>query len=98
MDAGAGAQISAANVVVQTVPEEATDFVEDSLGNTSIRIITVGEGPVTVLRDGVAITGTWKAGETTTPEFLDGNAKPIPLKPGNTWFELVGSEDQVSFK
>ncbi len=96
MDAQSGRQIDAANVVVQTVKHEATNWVEDVLGNTSIRIITVGEGAVTVLRDGVAITGKWKAGDTGQPELLDPkDGKPITLKPGNTWFELVSPADQV---
>lgn len=96
LDAATGKQLSAANVVIQTVPHEATTYVEDSLGTTSIRIVTVGEGPVTILRDGVAIKGTWRAGDATTPEFLDATGKPIALKPGNTWFELIAPGDSVT--
>ncbi len=95
-DAATGKQLSAANVIIQTVPHQSTTYVEDSLGTTSIRIITVGEGPVIILRDGVAIKGTWKAGDTSMPEFFDAAGKLIPLKPGNTWFELVAPTDRVT--
>ncbi len=94
-DGASGRQLSAANVVIQTVTHEKTEYWEDAI-STSIRIVTVGEGPVIVLRDGVAIRGTWRAGDTTMPEFFDAAGKPIPLKPGNSWFELVAPTDGVS--
>ncbi|MCX6032358.1 MAG: DUF3048 domain-containing protein [Chloroflexi bacterium] len=96
IDAASGKQLSAANVIIQTVSHEKTDYVEDDTGTTSIRIITVGEGPVTILRDGVAIKGTWKAGDTSMPEFFNAAGKPIPLKPGTSWFELVAATDTVT--
>ena len=95
-DAASGKQLSAANVIILTVSHEKTDYVEDSLGTTSIRIVTVGEGPATILRDGVAIKGTWKAGYTSMPEFFDATGKLISLKPGNSWFELVAATDTVT--
>ena len=98
LDVANGRQISAANVIIQTVKQEPTGYIEDSNGATSIRIITVGEGPVTVLRDGVAIKGTWRAGETTMPEFRDQAGNLIALKRGNSWFELVAADDPVSVK
>ncbi len=94
-DAATGKQLGAANVIIQTVPHEKTEYYEDA-NSTSIRIITVGEGPATILRDGVAIKGTWKAGDTSMPEFFDAAGKPIPLKPGNSWFELVAATDTVT--
>ena len=89
LDAASGQQLSAANVIIQTMAHEPTDYVEDSLGSTSIRIVSVGEGPVTILRDGVSIDGTWRAGDTEMPEFLDAAGDPILLKPGNSWIEVV---------
>ncbi|NOZ73523.1 MAG: DUF3048 domain-containing protein, partial [Chloroflexi bacterium] len=41
LDPGNGQQITADNVIVQWPPHQATDIVEDSLGNTSIRIVLV---------------------------------------------------------
>jgi hypothetical protein len=89
VDAGTGEQVSAANVIIQTMAHEPTDYVEDSLGTTSIRILSVGEGEATILRDGVSIEGSWRAGDMETPEFLDSAGDPIPLKPGNSWIEVV---------
>jgi hypothetical protein len=43
-----------------------------------------------VLRNGVAITGTWSRASLTTPStFTATNGAPITLQPGNTWEELV---------
>ena len=95
-DAGSGQQLSAANVIIQTMSHEATDYKEDSLGTTSIRIISVGEGPVMILRDGVEIQGTWRADDTSMPAFIDSTGDPIPLKPGNSWIEVVGPGDVVT--
>jgi len=96
-DGASGKQLSAANVIIQTVAHEKTEYWEDAI-STSIRIVTVGEGPVTILRDGVAIKGTWRAGDTTMPEFFDPAGKPIALKPGNSWFELVAPETAVTIQ
>jgi len=89
LDAATDQQLSATNVIIQTMTHEPTDYVEDSLGTTSIRIISVGEGSVTILRDGVSITGTWRAGDSATPQFFDAGGNPIRLKPGNAWIEVV---------
>lgn len=97
-DAPSGEQLAAANVVIQTMAHEATDYVEDSLGTTSIRILSAGEGQVKVLRDGVVIEGTWRAGETTMPELLDASGRPLPLKPGNSWIEIVEPAQVVTIR
>jgi hypothetical protein len=89
LDAASGQQLSASNVIVVTMPHEATDYVEDSLGTTSIRIIPVGEGPATILRDGVSISGIWRAGDKEMHQFVDMAGNPIALKLGNSWIEVV---------
>jgi hypothetical protein len=94
IDAASGNPITVANVVLQVVKHEETDWQEDVNGVMSIRIIPVGDGRATVIRDGVAITGTWKAGDTTNAEFRDSAGALIPLKPGNTWFELLEPTDK----
>ena len=60
LDAGSGAQITAANVVVFFAPHGSTSIVEDTLGNTAIEIGLTGPGKCLVLRDGVVAQGTWK--------------------------------------
>jgi Protein of unknown function (DUF3048) C-terminal domain len=43
-----------------------------------------------VMRNGVAITGTWSRSSLTEPATLTAaNGSPITLQPGNTWNELV---------
>jgi hypothetical protein len=45
-----------------------------------------------VLRNGVAITGTWTRTSLTQPPTLTAtDGTPITLQPGNTWEELVPS-------
>ncbi len=83
-------QLSVANVIVQHVPHLGTEIVEDSLGSTSIRIILTGQGQAEIFRDGVMIKGLWrreKRKEMT--RYLDRKGHPIPLKPGNSWIQLV---------
>lgn len=92
-----GQQVGMANVVVQYVPHEKTDIVEDSLGSTAINIVTIGEGKVQVFRDGRVIEGTWKRAKVTDfPQYLDAQGNPIPLKPGSTWVQFVPPDYQLT--
>jgi hypothetical protein len=81
---------------VQRVPVLMSRYV-DVLGNRTPYTVTVGGGPATVLRDGVAITGTWSrptAAEGT--HFLDATGKDIPLRPGPTWVLLLPTSSSLS--
>jgi len=96
LDGASGQQISAANVVVQFVPHEITDIIEDSLGSRGIRINLYGEGRAIVLRDGVAVDGRWRSPTRGhTPEFFDAAGNPVPLKPGNMWIQVVPTHYEV---
>ena len=93
-DASIGAQLSSANVVVMAANHVPTLILEhdtvDRGVNRSIEIQVWGEGPVTVYRDGQAYQGKWIRGDRQDPlRFVDGNGNLIPLKPGNTWMQLV---------
>jgi hypothetical protein len=97
LDALNDQQLSAANVVVQFTPHNKTDIVEDSQGTTSIEIVLLGEGRVLVFRDGIAIPGRWVAdAPDRMTRFLDDSGRPIPFKPGQTWFELVPPDYEIS--
>ena len=92
-----GGQISAANVVVQTVHVTHGPWAENSAGALEVQSQMTGSGPVMVLRSGEAITGTWHRGsleQTTTLTASDGS--PIALAPGNTWVEIVPSTVKVT--
>ncbi|MBC7263269.1 MAG: DUF3048 domain-containing protein [Chloroflexi bacterium] len=87
------------NVIVQYVEHQATDIVEDSLGNTAIRIVLTGQGPVQIFRDGVVISGIWRRDkETDFTQYLDADGNPIPLKPGHTWVQLVPPDYKIEYK
>ncbi len=96
-DAVSGKQLQAANVIVQHARHEKTDIVEDSLGTTSIKIVLSGEGQAEIFRDGVMLQSTWKYEEPKQlTRYLDEKGNPIPLKPGNSWIELVPIDYQIS--
>ena len=83
VDGNTGAQLAVDNVIVQYVPHQATDIVEDSLGSTSIRLDLFGSGQAIVFRDGQAFEGTWRSeSRGDTPRFFDASGAEIPLKPG----------------
>lgn len=84
-----GKQLSAANVIIYFAEHQATDIVEDSNGATSIRIIMNGRGAAWLLRDGKLLKGNWETDGAQTPQFVFDNGQPMPLKPGNTWVQVI---------
>ncbi|RMF28798.1 MAG: DUF3048 domain-containing protein, partial [Chloroflexi bacterium] len=93
-----GEQLTAANVIVVYANHVETDILEDMVGggHYSIEIQIWGEGPVTVFRDGLMFQGTWKRwAREEMLTFWDAEGNPIPLKPGNSWFQLVPLDFQI---
>ena len=85
-----GSQTAATNVVILTVPTVTGPWYENSEGGKEVEVTATGSGPLVVMRNGVAISGTWSRSNLTQPATLtatDGAA--ITLQPGNTWYELV---------
>jgi len=96
-DGASGNQLSATNVVIERVQTVPGPYVEDAEGAVGVHSITVGQGPVTVLRDGLAVSGTWERSSIEqTTELVTQAGKPIALAPGNTWVELVPTTSEVS--
>ena len=99
MDKSDGQQVSAANVVVLAANHVITLIVEDGTErrvtdgiciNCSIEIQLWGEGPIKVLRDGRVYEGKWLRPERHAPfRFVDAAGEDIPLKPGNSWWQVV---------
>jgi hypothetical protein len=93
LDAASGEQISVTNVVVVYATHVDTDIYEDEPRRNwpSVQIQLWGNGPAVIFRDGQAFEGLWarpKRDEMLV--FRDPTGQvPIPLKPGNTWIELV---------
>ena len=86
-------QIAARNVVVLYANHVETDIVEDSTGPRiyySIEIQIWGEGRAIVFRDGRAFEGKWvRSQRPDMVRFVGDAGDPIPLKPGNTWIQVV---------
>lgn len=98
-DAETGEQLSAANVIVQYAEHQKTDIVEDERGVTAIRIVLTGEDKAQVFRDGVMIEGTWqREREDEMMQYLDKEGEPIPLKPGNSWIEIVPLDFEIEVR
>ena len=89
VDANTGQQITAANVILLYAVHGKTDIVEDSLGSTAIDINLRGSGQVKIVRDGVVIAGSWQRANEFQPTRFS-----VPLKPGNSWIELIPSNVQ----
>jgi hypothetical protein len=89
-DALDGSQVTAANVVVLYVNHVLTDIQEDSLGSLSIQIQLWGTGPARLYRDGRQYEGFWiRQQRDDMLGLTDAAGNLIPLKPGNTWFQVV---------
>jgi hypothetical protein len=82
-------QVAPTNVIIERVPIRMSRYV-DVLGGRTPYTTTTGSGPVTVLRDGRAVTGTWRRlNATTGTRFLDAAGRDIPLHPGPSWILLL---------
>jgi hypothetical protein len=88
-----GAQLSAANVIVVSANHVETNILEDTWGggHWSIEVQIWGEGPVSVFRDGRRYDGIWRRWDRHDMLSFwtqDGDRR-IPLKPGNSWLQMV---------
>ncbi|MFZ5916721.1 MAG: DUF3048 domain-containing protein [Chloroflexota bacterium] len=93
-----GQQLHFDNVVVVYAHHVETDILEDTWGggHYSIQIQLWGQGPVRLFRDGRMIDGLWLRPERwNLVRFVDGNGNPIPLKPGNTFIQVVPLDFEI---
>ena len=90
-----GLQLSAANVVVLYVPQWNTDIVEDPhSGALSIQFALWDSNEAILFRDGIQIKAFWQRWEREDMLTLTDEAgNPIPLKVGNTFFEVIPSDE-----
>jgi hypothetical protein len=98
LDATTGAQLSAANVLVVYVQHTYTNIIEDANGSKSISIELWGQGTLKAYRDGQEVDGTWDRPQDSQYilNLHDSSGKPLALKPGNTWIQLVPLDFQIS--
>jgi hypothetical protein len=93
-DALNGQQLSAANVIVAYVNHvEDKRYLEEDYGAFKafgLQIQLWNEGPVRIFRDGQEFGGKWvRINRADMLTFVDPNGNPLPLKPGQTWVEVV---------
>ncbi|NTV38002.1 MAG: DUF3048 domain-containing protein [Anaerolineales bacterium] len=86
-DSLTGAQLSAANVVILLMPH--TYYLRYSKTDIIDQVFS-GQGYGYALRDGQLYPLTWnREGEDEMLRLALPNGQPFPLKPGNTWFEVL---------
>jgi hypothetical protein len=98
VDALNGEQLASANVIVQyTNYEEAG--VKDKNGCATFNIIFTGEGRAQIFRDGVMIEAKWvRSGVEDFVKYVYLDGSPVPLRPGQTWVEVVPLNYQITYK
>ncbi len=106
IDKATGEQLTAANVVVLAAPNVKTLILEhgttmdgqgQSCSNCSVEIQLWGEGPAKVFRDGKVFEGKWvRPGRHDPFRIVDVAGKDVPLKPGNSWWQIVPTAMKVT--
>lgn len=92
-----GEQLATPNIAVLYANHVPTLIVEDVLGSKSTEIQLWGQGRLQLFRDGVVQEGIWLRPRREDPLlFLDSSYKPLPLKPGKVWIEIVPLDMQVT--
>ena len=81
-------QLSTDNVIVLLIPHQ---YFKKSASTEIVDQPFLGQGTGFAFRDGQIFPLTWKREATDhLPELSLPNGSLYPLKPGNTWFELLG--------
>jgi len=97
-----GGQLAADNVIVLYANHVETDIIEDSTGPKpyySIEIQIWGQGPAQIFRNGQMYHVTWsRLQRGDMIRFLDGEGNPFPLKPGQTWIQVVPLDQPVAVR
>ena len=104
IDKGTGAQLTADNIaliyarhVKTLILEHGNEPMGANCSNCSIEIQLWGEGPLKIFRDGKIYEGKWvRAGRGEPFQMLFGDGSPIPLKPGNSWWQVVPLDMNVT--
>ncbi len=88
-------QIAADNVVIVFVPHQYAFGTSPGV-NEVIDIELSGSGPALAFRDGQVFETVWNRPSKNSVLFLTfPNGAYYPFKPGNTWFEVVGTSTKV---
>ena len=97
IDALTNEQLATPNVAVLYANHVPTLIVEDVLGSKSTEIQLWGQGRMQLFRDGTLQEGIWIRPKREDPLlFLDQDYKPLALKPGKVWIEIVPLDMKVT--
>ena len=97
-DLATGQPIVASNVVIAAATHTLTNIIEDVNGTLGVDIELFEYGDLRVLRDGQVYEGTWRADDKAPPRWLGAGDAPIPLKPGQTWVQVVQKITDATFQ
>jgi hypothetical protein len=98
IDALNGQQLTAANVIVHYAIYEETDVL-DVNGVPTLNIISTGEGRAQIFRDGVMIEAKWvRPGVKDFVQYVYLDGSPVPLRPGQSWVEIVPTDYQITYQ
>jgi len=87
-----GDTVSSDNVVIMRV-EKTPGSRTDAAGTPTVELEVIGRGQMLLLRDGEVFRGRWrKPSREDQIEFLDREGDPLPLRPGQTWIELLPTD------
>lgn len=96
-DALTGEQITSKNVVVLWAKMTQAPS-RDVAGSPTYDIELVGTGKASVFRNGQRYDGTWSATASAPPVFKAADGTQIRLAPGNTWFEVIPTNINISMQ
>ena len=90
-----GVQHGAATVIVQMVSSHLSQNRDVNGAQTPV-VDVVGQGPVTVLRDGQAWSGQWSRPTAAAPTSFAANGVAVAMAPGPVWVLLVPQGQPVA--
>lgn len=91
-----GEQLTAENVVVLIVPHE---YYTKTAGSEIMKIFLQGRGRAVVFRDGFAYEAEWvRPRNGGVLQLYTPEGDPFPLKPGQTWYEVMSQDSEINHK
>jgi len=97
VDASSGLTHRAANVVV-LFANHVYSSIQESTHWYSLEIQFWGEGPLLLIHDGQVFEGEWRRWEREGLfEIFTESGEALPLRPGQTWFQMVGLASTVVY-
>lgn len=97
LEASTEKPLSATNVVVMWARTVSTGHT-DVIGSETLDIDLSGKNRVSIFRGGRRYDGTWQGSKTAPPTFVAADGTPLRLAPGNTWFQVIPTNVNISLK